>query len=155
MIPTVFIGTITAEFSYKTWGRMRNPDHRTDYILSSSSMTYFRLAGRGFTGHEHLIEFEIINMGARLYDVVLGQFLSPDNYVQMPEYSQNYNRYMYAFNSPVQWKVPSGNDVQVFIKNQNVRIHNATFIHSSQKVYLWDNIEQVGFTIPYDDWRNK
>ncbi len=37
---------------------------------------------RGYTGHEMLPEFNLINMNGRLYDPVLGRFLSPDNYVQ-------------------------------------------------------------------------
>lgn len=47
---------------------------------------------RGYTGHEMLPEFGLINMNGRMYDPLLGRFLSPDNYVQMPDYSQNFNR---------------------------------------------------------------
>ena len=54
---------------------------------------------RGYTGHEMLSEFDIINMNGRLYDPVLGRFLSPDNYVQAPESSQSFNRYSYCMNS--------------------------------------------------------
>ena len=54
---------------------------------------------RGYTGHEMLSEFDIINMNGRLYDPVLGRFLSPDNYVQAPESSQSFNRYSYCVNS--------------------------------------------------------
>ena len=50
---------------------------------------------RGYTGHEMLNEFEIINMNGRLYDPVISRFLSPDNYVQMPCNSQNFNWYSY------------------------------------------------------------
>lgn len=42
---------------------------------------------RGYTGHEMLNEFDIINMNGRLYDPVLGRFFSPDNYLQMPDNS--------------------------------------------------------------------
>ena len=45
---------------------------------------------RGYTGHEMLPEFGIINMNGRLYDPMLGRFLSPDNYVQSPTNSQMY-----------------------------------------------------------------
>ena len=54
---------------------------------------------RGYTGHEMLSEFDIINMNGRLYDPVLGRFLSPDNYVQASESSQSFNRYSYCMNS--------------------------------------------------------
>ena len=56
---------------------------------------------RGFTGHEHLSFFGLINMNARLYDPVLGRFLSPDPYVQVLDFTQSYNRYMYAMNNPL------------------------------------------------------
>ena len=64
---------------------------------------------RGYTGHEMLNEFGIINMNGRLYDPVLGRFFSPDNYVQMPDNSQNFNRYSYCLNNPLKYTDPSGN----------------------------------------------
>lgn len=64
---------------------------------------------RGYTGHEMLLEFGIINMNGRLYDPVLGRFLSPDNYVQSPYNSQNFNRYSYCLNNPLKYNDPSGN----------------------------------------------
>ena len=63
---------------------------------------------RGYTGHEMLSEFDIINMNGRLYDPVLGRFFSPDNYVQMPDNSQNFNRYSYCLNNPLKYTDPSG-----------------------------------------------
>ena len=57
--------------------------------------------GRGFTGHEHLPWFGLINMNARLYDPQVGQFLSPDPVIQMPDNSQNLNRYSYCLNNPL------------------------------------------------------
>ena len=63
---------------------------------------------RGYTGHEMLSEFDIINMNGRLYDPVLGRFLSPDNYVQASESSQSFNRYSYCMNNPLKYVGPSG-----------------------------------------------
>ena len=63
---------------------------------------------RGYTGHEMLPEFGLINMNGRLYDPVLGRFLSPDNYVQMPDFSQSFNRYAYCINNPLKYNDPSG-----------------------------------------------
>ena len=63
---------------------------------------------RGYTGHETLSEFRLIDMNGRLYDPVLGRFLSPDNYVQMPESSQSFNRYSYCLNNPLKYTDPSG-----------------------------------------------
>ena len=63
---------------------------------------------RGYTGHEMLNEFGIINMNGRLYDPLLGRFFSPDNYVQAPDNSQSFNRYSYCLNNPLKYVDPSG-----------------------------------------------
>jgi RHS repeat-associated protein len=63
---------------------------------------------RGFTGHEHLPEFNLINMNGRVYDPILGRFLSPDNYIQLPDYTQSLNRYSYALNNPLIFTDPTG-----------------------------------------------
>ena len=62
---------------------------------------------RGYMGHEMLNDFDIINMNGRLYDPVLGRFLSPDNFVQMPDNAQRYNRYSYCLNNPLKYTDPS------------------------------------------------
>lgn len=64
---------------------------------------------RGYTGHEHVYGYEFINMNGRIYDPILAQFLSPDNYVQAPTNSQNFNRYSYCINNPLKYTDPSGN----------------------------------------------
>ena len=63
---------------------------------------------RGWCGHEHLTEFGLINMNARLYDPVLGRFLSPDPYVQAPDLPGNFNRYSYCLNNPLKYTDESG-----------------------------------------------
>jgi len=63
---------------------------------------------RGFTGHEMLPHYDLINMNGRLYDPYLAQFLSPDNYVQLPDFSQSFNRYSYCLNNPLKYTDPSG-----------------------------------------------
>ena len=37
---------------------------------------------RGFTGHEHFIELNLIHMNGRVYDPKLHQMLAPDNHIQ-------------------------------------------------------------------------
>ncbi|GGF03839.1 RHS repeat-associated core domain-containing protein [Flavobacterium limi] len=63
---------------------------------------------RGYTGHEHLAEVGLIHMNGRLYDPVLRSFLMPDNFIQQPENTQNYNRYSYVLNNPLMYTDPSG-----------------------------------------------
>ena len=91
-------GTLVEENSYDPWGRLRNPETLEIYAPGTEPEL---MLGRGYTGHEHLIWFGLINMNARLYDPVLGRFLSPDPYVQMPDFTQNFNRYAYGLNNPL------------------------------------------------------
>ena len=53
-------------------------------------------------------EFGLINMNGRLYDPLVGRFLSTDNFVQEPWNSQNFNRYSYCLNNPLMYTDPSG-----------------------------------------------
>lgn len=98
-------GTLVAEYSYDAWGRMRDPSSLTNYAATSEPTL---LLGRGYCGHEHLPAFGLINMNARLFDPVLGRFISPDPYIQAPDFSQNFNRYAYALNNPLKYGDPSG-----------------------------------------------
>lgn len=86
------------ELSYDAWGRLRNPATQVAYDPGSEPALFM---GRGYTGHEYLPWFGLINKNARLYDPALGRFLSPDPYVQMPDFSQNFNRYSYCLNNPL------------------------------------------------------
>jgi RHS repeat-associated protein len=63
---------------------------------------------RGYTGHEQLDDSGLIHMNGRIYDPELGRMLSPDPYVQVPEYSQNFNRYSYVLNNPLNKTDPTG-----------------------------------------------
>jgi RHS repeat-associated protein len=47
-------------------------------------------------------------MNGRLYDPVVGKFLSPDPFVQNPSFSQSYNRYSYCLNNPLKFTDYSG-----------------------------------------------
>ena len=98
-------GSLKEEYSYDAWGRLRNPATQVAYTPGSEPVLFL---GRGYTGHEHLPWFGLINMNARLYDAALGRFLSPDPYVQMPDFSQNFNRYSYCLNNPLIYIDPSG-----------------------------------------------
>jgi RHS repeat-associated protein len=63
---------------------------------------------RGFTFHEHLDSSSLIHMNGRVYDPVIGRFISADPLVQAPFFSQSLNRYSYTFNNPLTFTDPSG-----------------------------------------------
>jgi RHS repeat-associated protein len=98
-------GTVVQELSYDPWGRLRNPDNQELYAVGGEPTPFL---GRGYTGHEHLTMFGLINMNARLYDPAVGRFLSPDPYVQSPDFSQNFNRYSYCLNNPLRYTDENG-----------------------------------------------
>ncbi|MFH0756993.1 MAG: RHS repeat-associated core domain-containing protein [Bacteroidota bacterium] len=89
-------------YSFNAWGTPRDPDNWDQPFTGSL------FAGRGYTGHEHLTDFNLINMNGRVYDPVLGRFLSPDPYVQLAEYPNSFNRYSYALNNPLIYVDPYG-----------------------------------------------
>lgn len=97
--------TLLQELSYDAWGRLRNPE--TQQVYNSGEEPEL-LLGRGYCGHEHLTDFGLINMNARLYDPVLGRFLSPDPNIQNPDWSQNYNRFTYVMNNPLRYVDENG-----------------------------------------------
>jgi RHS repeat-associated protein len=100
-------GNVMYEFSYDAWGKLRSASDWSEYAVNNTSVG-FEILSRGFTGHEHLVEFGIINMNGRIYDPSLGQFMQPDNYVQFPEYASSYNRYSYVLNNPMSYTDPDG-----------------------------------------------
>lgn len=101
-------GVVLQENSYDAWGRLRDPQTQVLYKNDSQPDLFLR---RGYTSHEHLPWFGLINMNARLYDPVLGRFLSPDPYVQMLDFSQNFNRYSYALNNPLKYIDQDGESI--------------------------------------------
>ncbi len=95
--------TLIEEFSYDAWGRRRNPTNWTYTSVPTATNTR-----HGFTGHEHLDKYALINMNGRVYDPVTGRFLSPDPYIQNPYSAQNFDRYSYCWNNPLKYVDPSG-----------------------------------------------
>jgi RHS repeat-associated protein len=99
-------GSVEQELSYDAWGRMRNPATWTNY--SNTATPKRPLFERGYTMHEHLDAFKLINMNGRMYDPVVARFLSPDPIIQATENTQSYNSYSYVMNNPLRFTDPSG-----------------------------------------------
>ena len=97
-------GHLVQELSYDAWGNRRDVDTWDVFTTLPTGI----LLARGFTGHEHLDLFDLINMDGRVYDPVLGRFLSPDPIIQNSENLQSLNRYTYCLNNPLSLTDPSG-----------------------------------------------
>jgi hypothetical protein len=66
-------------------------------------------------------------MNARLYDPALGRFLSPDPFVQSPDFSQSFNRYSYCLNNPLKYTDKDGEFpwLSVAVVAAFIYLHNA------------------------------
>ncbi|MCK9236020.1 MAG: FG-GAP-like repeat-containing protein, partial [Acholeplasmataceae bacterium] len=90
-------GNLLQELSFDAWGNRRDPATWRAFAGIATAPLF----DRGFTGHEHLYAFNLINMNGRMYDPMVSRMLSPDNYIQAPDFSQSFNRYSYAWNNPL------------------------------------------------------
>ena len=100
-------GTRIEEYSYDAWGRRREYSSWVVYDHAkpaSSNIMY----DRGYTGHEHLEEFGLINMNGRMYDPIVAKMLSPDNFNATPGSALGMNRYCYVNNNPLKYTDPNG-----------------------------------------------
>ena len=95
---------VIARYAYDPWGGRVSP---TDWTQSADAPDVLGI-NRGYTMHEHLDEFELINMNGRVYDPAVAQFLSPDPYIQDAGNWLNYNRYAYCYNNPTRYVDPDG-----------------------------------------------
>ncbi|WP_342807714.1 RHS repeat-associated core domain-containing protein [Alteromonas sp. M12] len=92
---------------YRAHGIFGKPiDAGTGSILDSLSSWDGQY--RGYTGHEQLVEQQLIHMNGRVYDYNLGRFMSVDPFIQMPESSQSINPYSYIMNNPMAGTDPTG-----------------------------------------------
>jgi RHS repeat-associated protein len=98
-------GQLVQEFSYDAFGKRRQADWSAGQPQFPSGEFDFR--SRGFTGHMAAAS-DLIHMGGRMYDAVLGRFLSPDPLVQSLVNRQAFNRYSYVLNNPLGYTDPSG-----------------------------------------------
>ncbi|MCL1160144.1 RHS repeat-associated core domain-containing protein [Shewanella inventionis] len=126
-------GAVVSQAIYDPWGK------RTAVYLASllSNYTYSEPTDRGYTGHKHIKDLDIIHMNGRIYDPTLGRFLQADPFVQAPLNSQSYNRYSYVLNNPMSMTDPSGYfSFNPFKKIGRSLIKGATKIFGAQLVNM-------------------
>ncbi|MCB0332075.1 MAG: hypothetical protein KDD55_01180, partial [Bdellovibrionales bacterium] len=98
---TNHFGEEVERLSFDSWGNRRDG---FDWGITPSSSKY----DRGFTGHEHLDEVSLIHMNGRVYDPVIGRFVSPDSLIESVDNLQALNPYSYVLNNPLSFTDPSG-----------------------------------------------
>ena len=101
-------GSVVGRLSYNAFGKRRNATTWSGAPAADTWTTASNVTRRGFTGHEHLDNVELVHMNGRVYDPVLGRFLSADPIIQEPMMSQSLNRYSYVMNNPLSALDPTG-----------------------------------------------
>jgi RHS repeat-associated protein len=106
-------GTLRERMAYDTWGKRRTLDGANlDNTPQGSTPTPDSIDGqtdnRGFTGHEMLDALDLVHMNGRIYDPLIGRFVSADPILQDPMNGQSYNRYSYVMNNPTNLTDPTG-----------------------------------------------
>jgi len=103
-------GAIVEKRHFDAWGDVARVSDGND-----NSLVGLTILDRGYTGHEHLQSVGLIHMNGRLYDAKVHRFLMPDNFIQDPTNTQNYNRYGYVLNNPLKYNDPSGEELVTLI----------------------------------------
>ncbi|NJD33106.1 MAG: hypothetical protein FIB04_14605 [Gammaproteobacteria bacterium] len=101
-------GALLSRSSNQPFGARRSGDWQASSPTSAEWSTVQSTTPRGFTDQEHVDNLGLIHMNGRVYDPVLGRFLSPDPVVQSPYDSQSWNRYSYVRNNPLRYTDPTG-----------------------------------------------
>ncbi len=95
--------------SFDAWGKLRNMPWQSQAGLDDPLyLTQLPFTNKGYTGHEHVQEVELIHMNGRMYDATLARFISADPHIQAGSMSQSYNRYSYVMNNSMKYTDPSG-----------------------------------------------
>lgn len=137
-------GAIIEKRLFDAWGKILKIQNG-----SGATLTRFTFFDRGYTGHEHMQGVALINMNGRVYDPQLHRFLQPDNNVQDPFNTQNFNRYGYVLNNPLKYTDESG-EFWGFIVGALI----SAYVHTAQatgegNIFKWDAAtwQSAGFNV--------
>lgn len=138
------------------WGRRQNRhwngtiyNELTGALLAQNTYA----TARGFTDHEHLDGVGLIHMNGRVYDPIVGRFVSPDPWIQDPKNSQSFNRYSYVWNNPLRYTDPSGEVVKAVVTAAKVAYKTKKRVDKTGKFdrdTLKDTLKDEGLDIVDD-----
>ncbi len=97
-------GKVVARFAYDPFGNVVND--LTD--LDADGNREFYKGTFYFTGQEYELETGLYNYKARTYDPKTGRFLQPDPVHTSKAGMDNFDRYQYVYNNPVNYTDPDG-----------------------------------------------
>ena len=92
-------GVLLDRVAYGPWGSFVNPESGTGEVAADSVARFTHVT---YTGHELIARAGLIDMGARMYDPALGQFLSPDPLLS------GHDPYVYVQDNPLSRIDPLG-----------------------------------------------
>ena len=104
---------------FDAWGSRRLPGGITAVTPTSTQVTE-STDDKGFTGQEMLDPLELVHLNGRVYDPMVGKFVSGDPHVTDPLNGQNYNRYSYVLNNPTNDTDPTGFDTGTNLNHSDV-----------------------------------
>jgi RHS repeat-associated protein len=99
-------GTTVERLAYDPWGKRRQTNGTND----TADSIVGQKTERGYTMHEHLDEVGVIHMNARIYDPLIGRFMSADDVIPDPTDLKAFNRYSYVANNPLRLVDPTGHN---------------------------------------------
>jgi RHS repeat-associated protein len=103
-------GSLFVQESFDAFGQRRQSNWAAGVPSFWDQVAITEASRRGFTGHEQLDNVGLIHMNGRVYDPVIGRFLSVDPISGEPGDSQRLNPYAYVRNRPLTLTDPSGLD---------------------------------------------
>ncbi len=100
-------GTLLLRESFGSFGARRG----SAWTGAPTSGDYAAIANatrRGYTDHTELDNIALVHMNGRVYDPLIGRFLSADPNVDGEDNTQGWNRFSYVQNRPLSQWDPSG-----------------------------------------------
>lgn len=98
---------VAERLAYDPWGKRRFASGLRDNLDAITGQK----TDRGYTLHEHLDEVGVVHMNARVYDPLIGRFMSADSVLPDPTNLKAFNRYSYVWNNPLALVDPTGHFV--------------------------------------------